>query len=96
MDETPSYSPYTQASSNNIESLSESSEKFENDIEPRSLSNSSNDSNFRQIMIDRWNKANKLTIPEIDLMEIEEQGHFNHPLSGCPLDQMRQIHPEYI
>lgn len=47
-------------------------------------------------MIERWDKANKLSIPQLDIDEIEEQGHFNHPLTGCPLSEMRQVHPEYV
>lgn len=85
-DDTPNTSPYTQASSNNIESLSEGSEKFENDSEKRAINNKSSESNYTQVMVERWEKANKLSIPELDIKEIEEQGHFNHPLNGCPLN----------
>jgi hypothetical protein len=66
---TPIRSPFTQASSNIDESITEGSE---NDIEHRSLSNSSSETNYRQIMIDRWEKSNKLTIPVTDLKEIED------------------------
>jgi hypothetical protein len=47
--------------------------------------------NYTQIMLDRWQKANLVGIPQLDSKDIFEQGHFRLPKINqlpCPIDKM--------
>lgn len=44
---------------------------------------------LRQIMYDRWHRSNLCSIPQIDLKDIMEQGHYKMTEKACPLDEMR-------
>jgi hypothetical protein len=48
----------------------------------------------RQIMYDRWHRSNYISIPQLDQKDIAEQGHCKYE-KACPLDEMRQHHPEF-
>jgi hypothetical protein len=46
-------------------------------------------------MYDRWHKSNQVAIPHLDQRDIADQGHYRLLEKACPLDEMRQHHPEF-
>jgi hypothetical protein len=46
-------------------------------------------------MYERWHRSNFASTPLIDQTDIMVQGHYKLLQKACPLEEMRQHHPEY-